>query len=172
MAESTQHLLDRNRPPRVHITYDVETGGAVEKIELPFVVGIMSDLAGSATKDLPKVKDRKFVSIDRDTFNDVMGAIKPALDFKVPNRLSDDPDKQLSVSLKFNTMEDFEPVRIVEQVEELRALFEARKRLSDLVAKLDGNDRLDELLLDIADNTDKLKELKETIGGNGDGQEH
>jgi type VI secretion system protein ImpB len=145
MPESLQHKLDRVRPPRVQITYDVETLGAIEKKELPFVVGILSDLSGDAASDLPKLKERKFVEIDRDNFNEVMKAIGPQLVFSVPNRLSSEPDK-LVVELTFSNAEDFTPLRIVEQVEELVLLLMARQRLSDLLGKLDGNDDLDEAL--------------------------
>jgi len=170
MAESTQHKLSRVRPPRVQITYDVEIGNAIEMKELPFVVGILSDLAGKPENPLPPVKDRKFVNIDRDNFNDVMTAIGPGLALRVPNKLTDDTDAMINASLKFNTMDDFNPINIVKQVEPLRKLYEARQRLTDLLAKLDGNDELDALLQEIIGNTEGLNELKETIGGNDNGE--
>lgn len=160
MAESTQHKLDRVRPPRVQITYDVETGDAIEKKELPFVVGVISDLAGNPAEAPPPMKDRKFVEIDRDNFNDVMTSIGPRLAFQVDNRITDD-DTKLNIELTFAHMDDFNPVEVVQRVAPLRQLFEARQRLADLRAKLDGNDDLDRLLQDIADNTDGLKEIQD-----------
>lgn len=163
MAESTQHKLSRVRPPRVQITYDVEIGGAIQKKELPFVVGIISDLAGKTA--LPRLKDRKFVEIDRDNFNDVLRSINPTLSFRVNNTLKDDNTK-LNVSLDFTSMDDFEPINVVNQIEPLRKLYEARQRLTDLVAKLDGNDALDALLQDVVSKTEELEELKtQTVSG-------
>lgn len=159
MAESTQHKLDRVRPPRVQITYDVETGDAIQKKELPFVVGVIADLAGSPAEASPPMKDRKFVEIDRDNFNDVMTSIGPRLAFQVDNRITDD-DTKLNIELTFTHMDDFDPVEVVQRVEPLRQLFEARQRLADLRAKLDGNDDLDRLLQDIVENTDGLKEIQ------------
>jgi type VI secretion system protein ImpB len=162
MAESLQHKLDRVRPPRVQITYDVEIGGAIQKKELPLVVGIMGDLSGHPAEPLPKMKDRKFVEIDRDNFNDVMASLSPRLTFRVDNTLVDD-DSQLNVELYFKHMDDFDPVNVLKQVEPLRQLFDARQRLSDLLTKLDGNDALDTLLQDIAGNPDGLQEIKTEV---------
>ncbi|SIS48456.1 type VI secretion system contractile sheath small subunit [Insolitispirillum peregrinum] len=162
MAESIQHKLDRVRPPRVQITYDVEIGDAIEKKELPFVVGVMADLSAKPAVALPKLKERKFVEIDRDNFNDVMDAAKPRLAFRVPNRLADD-DSQLNVELGFKSIEDFEPVNVLKQVPALAKLFEARLRLRDLLAKLDGNDELDALLRSVIASTDAQKELKSSL---------
>lgn len=164
MVESTQHKLDRVRKPRVHLTYDVEVGDATQVKELPFVVGVMSDLSGKPEELLPKVKDRKFVEIDRDNFNKVMGSIKPRLAYRVDNKLTDDESK-IGVELKFNSLDDFSPENVVQQIDPLRKLLEARKRLSDLLQKLDGNDKLDELLQDVLSNTEKLNDLKESTGG-------
>lgn len=165
MAESTQHKLDRVRPPRVQITYDVETGGAIEKKELPFIVGILADLSGD--QDKPPFKDRKFTEIDRDNFNDVLKSIHPELNFRVDNQLSDEADDQLNVSLDFEHMDDFSPSSIVKQVDALRKLFEARQRLSDLAAKLEGNDKLNDLLQNVLDNTDAQEEIRASLGGDG-----
>jgi len=159
MAESTQHKLDRVRPPRVQITYDVETGDAIVKKELPYVVGVMADLSGKPADALPQVKARKFVEIDRDNFNDVLAAAKPRIAFQVDNKLTAD-DSKFNVELKFNNLEEFEPVAIVNQVEPLRKLLEARQRLTDLLAKLDGNDDLDRLLQEVVANTEGLKEIQ------------
>jgi type VI secretion system protein ImpB len=160
MAESTQHKLDRVRPPRVQITYDVEIGDAIQKKELPFVMGVISDLAGNPAEAPAPLKERKFTMIDRDNFNDVLKAVGPRAAFQVDNRLTDE-DTKFNIELNFSHMEDFDPVNIVQQVEPLRKLFEARQRLSDLRAKLDGNDDLDRLLREIVQNTDGLKEIKE-----------
>jgi type VI secretion system protein ImpB len=143
----------------VQITYDVEIGDAIEMKELPFVVGIMADLAGKPTDPLPRLKDRKFVEIDRDNFNDVMGSVKPRVAFQVDNELAGD-DSKLNVELNFNQLSDFDPTNVAKQVEPLKKLFEARTKLNDLIAKLDGNDDLDALLQEVASNTDNLKELQ------------
>jgi type VI secretion system ImpB/VipA family protein len=159
MAESTQHKLDRVRPPRVQITYDVEIGNAIEKKQLPLVVGVMADLGGKPAEAPAPLRRRKFVEIDRDNFNGVMSSIAPRLAFRAPNRLAND-DSQLSVELRFDGMEDFDPVAVLNQVEPLRRLFEARQRLSDLIGKLDGNDELDRLLRDVVSQTDQLQAIK------------
>jgi type VI secretion system protein ImpB len=169
MAESTQHKLDRVRPPRVQITYDVEVGDASQKKELPFIVGVLADLSGQPAQPLPKVKERKFVEIDRDNFNDVLASIGPRAAFRVNNKLANDGSK-INVELKFTHMDDFNPTSIVKQVEPLRKLLEARQRLNDLLGKLDGNDKLDELLQEVVANSDGLKELQaQTAGGSENG---
>lgn len=162
MAESSQKKIKRVRPPRVHLEYDVEVGDAVEKRELPFVAGIMADLSGKPDKPLPKLKDRKFVDIDRDNFDEVMKAINPRVVLQVDNKLKND-GTSLNVELKFEEIEHFKPVNVVKQVEPLRKLYEARERLSDLITKLDGNDDLDQLLADVCKETEKskLNELKQ-----------
>jgi type VI secretion system protein ImpB len=164
MAESTQHKLDRIRPPRVQITYDVEIGDAIQKKELPFVVGVMADLSGKPEVPLAKLKERKFVEIDRDNFNDVLASSAPRLAYRVDNKLTNDGSK-LNVELKFRNLDDFNPTNVVNQIEPLRKLLEARRRLTDLLGKLDGNDKLDELLQEVVSNTDGLKELKAQTGG-------
>lgn len=158
MPESTQHKLDRIRPPRVQITYDVEIGGAIQKKELPFLVGILADLSGQPAEALPKLKDRKFVEIDRDNFNDVMASIAPRVTASVDNKLTG--EGKTNVELNFHNIDDFSPVSVIRQVDSLRKLFEARQRLSDLLAKLDGNDTLDSLLREVAGNQDGLKQLQ------------
>jgi type VI secretion system protein ImpB len=159
MPESTQHKLDRIRPPRVQITYDVEIGGAIEKKELPLVIGVMADLSGKLEAPLPKLKERGFVEIDRDNFNDVLASIGPRLAFAVENKLAND-GSYLNSELRFRSMEDFSPVNIVAQVPALKKLFDARNRLSDLLAKLDGNDELDGALQQIVGDPDSLKKIK------------
>ena len=145
MAESTQHKLDRVRPPRVQITYDVEIGNAIEKKELPLVVGILADLSGKPDTPPAKLVERRFVDIDRDNFNEILSSISPRATLQVDNTISGD-DSKLNVELRFNHIEDFDPVNLVKQVVPLRRLFEARQRLRDLLTKLDGNDDLDQLL--------------------------
>lgn len=159
MAESTQHKLDRVRPPRVQITYDVEIGDAIEKKELPLVVGILSDLSGKPETPLAKLGERRFIEIDRDNFNEVLAATAPRLAVQVDNSISGDGSK-LNVELKFSHFDDFDPVNLVKQVTPLRRLFEARQRLRDLLTKLDGNDDLDKLLQEVVANTDGLQEIK------------
>lgn len=161
--ESLQHKLDRVRPPRVHITYDVEIGDAIELKELPFVVGVLGDFSGKPDQPLPKLDQRKFVEIDRDNFNQVLAGMKPRLAIRVDNTLTKDGSK-LAAELRFNSLEDFEPDNLVRQVEPLRKLVEARRRLADLLAKMDGNDRLEELLQDVIQKTDAQKELSEALG--------
>lgn len=161
--ESLQHTLDRVRSPRVHITYDVEIGDAIEMKEIPFVVGVLSDLSGKPDPDtpLPKLKERKFIEIDRDNFNNVLAGMNPRLAFRVDNQLDQEDDSKLAVELKFKSIDDFHPEAVAQQVEPLRKLVEARNRLSDLLNKLDGNDKLDELLQDVLDSTDTLQSLKD-----------
>jgi type VI secretion system protein ImpB len=164
MSESTQHKLDRVRPPRVQITYDVEIGDAIEKKELPFVGGIMADLSGKPEEPLPRLKERKFVEIDRDNINEILAASKPRLAYQVDNVLTETEGK-LNVELKFEKLEDFEPGAVVNQVSALKTLLEARTALSDLVAKLDGNDDLDALLQKVVHNTEDQTKLKSQLGG-------
>jgi type VI secretion system protein ImpB len=150
--------VGRNRPPRVQITYDVEIGNAFEKKELPLVVGLMADLSGQPENPLPKFKERRFVEIDRDNFNDVMTKIAPRLDISVPDTLKGEGN--LKVELHFNQIDQFEPESIVNQIPRLARLLEARQQLRDLLGKLDGNDELDALLENILQNTEDLKQLK------------
>lgn len=174
--ESVHQKLSRVRPPRVHITYDVEVGDAIQLKEIPFVVGVLADLSGKPDDPLPGVKDRKFVEIDRDNFDSVLKGMKPRIAYRVDNKLADD-DSKLGVELRFNDMDDFAPEQVVNQVEPLRKLADARKKLSDLMAKMDGNDRLVELMDQVINNTDALQKLsKESVGeapegGKGSGKE-
>ena len=161
--ESLQHKIDRVRPPRVQITYDVEVGGAIELKELPFVIGVMGDFVGKSEEPLPAFKNRKFVEIDPDNFDQVMSGMSPRLAYTTDNKLQDDGSK-MGVELKFKSMEDFEPDKIVQQVEPLRKLVEARKKLSDLRSKMDGNEKLEAMLEDIIGNSDKQKQLSDALG--------
>ena len=172
-TESTQHKLSRVRAPRVHITYDVEIGDAIEMKELPFVMGVMGDDSGKPDEALPKVKDRKFIEIDRDNFDKVLAGMKPRLAYRVDNKLTDDGSK-MAVELRFNSLDDFTPDNVVQQVEPLRKLVDARRRLSDLLSKMDGNDRLEELLNEITQNTGAQQQLSSQLGldaANGDKKE-
>ena len=161
--ESTQHKLDRVRPPRVHITYDVETGGAIQMKELPFVVGVLADLSGKPDDPLPKLSDRKFVEIDRDNFNSVLKGMKPRLAYNVTNKLKDD-DSKMGVELRFDSIDDFEPEQVIRQVEPLKKLLDVRQQLFELLAKTDGNERLSERLQEIISNTDSLEQVAKDAG--------
>ena len=162
-TESLQHKLDRVRAPRVHITYDVEIGDAIELKEIPFVVGVLADLSGKPEEPLPRLKDRKFVEIDRDNFDRVLEGQKPRLAFRVDNKLTGE-DTKMAVDLRFKSIDDFHPERVVQQIDPLRKLLDVRHRLSDLLNKLDGNDRLDELLQQVISSTESLQQLGKEAG--------
>ncbi len=164
--ESLQHKLDRVRPPRVQITYDVEVGGAIELKELPFVLGVMGDFSGKPEESLPALKNRKFVEIDPDNFNQVLAGMKPRVAFSVDNKLQSDGSK-VGVDLTFNNIEDFEPDNVVQNVEPLRKLVEARQKLSDLRSKMDGNEKLENMLNDVIANADQQKQLSDSLGLDG-----
>ncbi len=162
---STQHKLDRVRPPRVHVTYDVEIGDAIELKELPFVMGVLGDFTGMPDSPLPRLRERKFTEVNPDNFDSVLDGMKPHLAFSVENKLSEDSNApQLKVDLHFKSMDDFEPENVAKQVKPLRELLELRTRLSDLRGSLQGNDKLEALLLDAVGNTDKLNKLKTEMG--------
>ena len=156
--ESTQKKLSRVRPPRVQITYDVEVGDAIETKELPFVLGVLADLSGQPKEPLPKLKERKFVQIDRDNFDDVLKGAAPRLALRVDNKLQND-GTQISIDLDFEKLEDFEPTAIVNQVAPLKQLLEMRAKLSDLRNKVMGNEKLEEILDDVLRDTEKLREI-------------
>src|ERR1700704_5224665 len=161
--ESLQKKVGRVRPPRVHITYDVEIGDAIEKRDLPFVVGVLADLSGMPEKSLPAVSKRKFVSIDRDNVNDVMKKIGPRLAFKVDNRMTED-DTKLNVELRFESMDDFQPARVAQQITPLRKLLEKRTSLANLRATLIGNEKLDLLLQEMIQNDEMLRQAGSEAG--------
>ena len=163
MAESIHDKLERVRKPRVHITYQVETEGAVVEKELPFVVGVLGDFSGNPTEPLKPLKDRKFVQIDRDNFNDVMGRMTPGLNLRVENTLSPD-GSELAVQLRFSSIEDLEPGQIVQQVEPLRKLLETRNKLRDLMSKVDRSEDLEILLEQVLQNGDDLQRLSSALG--------
>jgi type VI secretion system protein ImpB len=160
---SVHDKLARVRKPRVHITYEVETEGAQIERELPFVVGIMGDFAGDPSEPLKPLAERKFVQIDRDNFNDVMARIQPGLNIKVDNTLAGD-GSQMSVNLKFRSIEDFEPTKVAEQVPALKAMLETRAKLRDLMSKVDRSDELEGLLEQVLQDKDKLDKLSAELG--------
>jgi type VI secretion system protein ImpB len=166
--QSTQHKLDRVRPPRVHVTYDVEVGDAIEMKELPFVMGVLGDFTGQPSEPLPRLRDRKFVEVNPDNFDSVLEGMKPHLSFSVENKLSDESDApQLKVDLHFKSMDDFAPENVARQVKPLKELMDLRTKLSDLRGSLQGNDKLEELLLDAVGDKNKLDKLKKELGEGG-----
>ena len=163
--QSAQHKLDRVRPPRVQITYDVEIGGAIELKELPFVVGVLGDFTGNPVEPLPKLKERKFVEVNPDNFDSVLEGMRPHLSYSVENKLSDDPDApKLKMDLKFKKMEDFEPANVAKQVKPLKELLDLRTRLADLRGTLQGNDKLEDILLESVAKAERLEKLKKEMG--------
>lgn len=168
MAESYQKRLNRVRKPRVHITYDVETGDAMEKKELPFVVGVMGDFSGNPSEKLEPLKERKFVQIDRDNIDDVMKRFRPELNMRVDNTLADD-GSQMAVNLKFESMDDFSPSNVAKQVEPLKKLLATRDNLRDLLTKIDRSDDLETLLEKVMNDADQLKKLAGELGVNESG---
>jgi type VI secretion system protein ImpB len=155
--ESVQKRLQKVRPPRVQLTYEVEKGDAIEQKELPFVVGVLGDFTGKPEEALPRVRDRKFVSIDMDNFDDVIEGMAPRAVYRVPNTIGG--SGEFGVELKFKSMEDFRPESVVTQVEPLRKLTEARNKLADLRNKLAGNEKLEDILNEVLSNTEKLKRI-------------
>jgi type VI secretion system protein ImpB len=163
--ESTQQKLSRVRPPRVHITYDVEVGDAIENKEIPFVMGVLGDFTGQPTQPLPRVRDRKFVEVTPDNFDTVLEGMAPHLSYSVDNKLSDDPDAgQLKVDLRFKSLEDFEPERVASQVKPLKELLDLRTQLSDLRGTLQSNEKLDELLMEAVTDSGKAEKLRAELG--------
>ncbi len=163
MSESIHDKLKRVRKPRVHITYDVETNGAVQEKEIPFVMGVMGDYSGDNTENKKALKDRKFSQVDRDNFNEVMHNIAPQLNMKVENTLEGD-GSEMSVDLNFKNMEDFEPQNIVEKVDPLKKLMETRNKLRDLLTKADRSEDLENLLEEVLSSTDALAALQGELG--------
>ena len=169
--ESTQHKIDRVRPPRVQITYDVEIGDAIELKELPFVMGVLGDFTGQPTEPLPRLRDRKFVEVNPDNFDQVLEGMKPHLAFSVENKLSEDSDAgQLKVDLKFASLDDFNPENVAKQVKPLKELLDLRTRLSDLRGTLQTNEKLEEALMDAIKDTGKMDRLKQELGTGGEEQ--
>jgi type VI secretion system protein ImpB len=166
--ESVQKKLTKIRPPRVQLTYDVEIGDAIEQKEIPFVVGVIGDFSAQSELEQPKLKDKKFVTIDSDNFDDVMKGLGPRLNYRAPNMLKGD-GSEFAVDLHFNGMDDFRPESIVQQVEPLRKLLEARSKLADLRNKLGGNEKLEDILNEVLTNTEKLAELKDAASTGTEG---
>lgn len=158
--DSVQKRLERVRPPRVQLTYDVEIGDAIEQKELPFVMGVMGDFTGQPDPDkpTPRLKDRKFVNVDMDNFDEVLAGMAPRASYRVKNKLSPEGG-EFAVNLAFKQMDDFRPEAVVEQVEPLRRLLEARSKLSDLRNKLAGNEKLEDLLGEVLSSTEQLMKL-------------
>ena len=169
MPESLQHKLDRVRRPRVHITYDVHTGGAMKKTELPFVVGVLADLSGQPKDALRPLKERKAVFIDRDNFNDVLARAGTRLAIRVPNMLSD-PNSKLAVELNFKRMDDFEPAQVAQQIGPLKQLLEMRQELTQLLSRMEGNDKLEQLLADVLANTEKATAVARVLDASSGSQ--
>jgi type VI secretion system protein ImpB len=169
MPPSTQKKLERVRPPRVQISYEVETGGAIEMKELPFLLGVLGDFTGQPTEPLPKLKERKFVEVTPDNFDDVLASMKPHLALTVENKLSEEADApKLKVDLNFRALDDFSPDAVARQVKPLRELLELRTQLSDLRGSLQTNDRLDEVLQSTLGDRGKMDQLKAELGLGGD----
>jgi type VI secretion system protein ImpB len=174
MPESIHRKLERVRPPRVQISYDVEVGDAIEMRELPFVMGVLGDFTGQPTEELARLKDRKFVEVTPDNFDDVLKSMKPHVSYTVANKLSDNPDAgKLGIDLKFESLDDFSPERVAMQVDPLRKLLELRQQLADLRGSLQGNDKLEEILQSTINDVEKMGKLKNELESKGapDGQE-
>jgi type VI secretion system protein ImpB len=170
--ESVHAKLERVRAPRVHVTYDVEVGDAIEIKEIPFVMGVLGDFSGQPEEPLPRLRERRFVEVTPDNFDGVLASMKPRVQFAVENKLSDDPNAgKIAVDLRFSSMEDFEPEQVAKQVKPLRDLLDLRTRLSDLRGTLQGNEKLERLLQDVLANTDSMEKLKGEIGAQKKGDE-
>jgi type VI secretion system protein ImpB len=161
-SESIQKRLQKVRPPRVQMTYDVEIGEAIEKKELPFVVGVMGDFSGQSEVEQKKLRDRKFVNIDNDNFDEVLKAVEPRAVFRVPNKLTE-KGGEFAVDLKFKSIDDFRPEAVVQQVEPLKKLLEARAKLADLRNKLAGNEKLEDILSEVLSSTEQLDALSKQV---------
>jgi len=162
--ESTQTKLSRVRPPRVQITYDVQVGDAIELKEIPFVLVVLADLSGNPTEELARLKDRKFVEVTPDNFDDVLASMKPHLAYSVENKLASDPDApKLKVDLNFRSLEDFEPEKVARQIKPLEQLLELRTRLADLRGSLQTNQTLDDLLQEVINSSEKMQRLRTEV---------
>jgi type VI secretion system protein ImpB len=157
MAQSSQKFIARNRAPRVQIEYDVELYGAEKKVQLPFVMGVMSDLSGKPSEPLAPVADRKFLDVDVDNFDARMKAMKPRVAFPVPNRLTGEGN--IAVDITFESMDDFSPAAVAAKVEGVRQLLEARQQLANLVTYMDGKTGAEELIAKVVKDEALLKSL-------------
>ena len=159
MATSSQKFIARNRAPRVQIEYDVELYGAEKKIQLPFVMGVLSDLSGKPSEPLPPVAERKFLDVDVDNFDARMKAMKPRVAFQVPNTLTGEGN--LAVDITFESMDDFSPAEVARKVDGLRQLLEARRQLADLITYMDGKTGAEELIAKVIKDEALLKSLSD-----------
>jgi len=170
--ESTQTKLSRVRPPRVQISYEVQVGDAIELKEIPFVLGVLGDFSGNPAEELPKLKDRKFVEVTPDNFDDVLASMKPRLAYSVANKLTDEPDApKLKVDLSFKKLEDFEPEQVAKQIDPLKKLLELRTSLADLRGSLQTNQKLDDLLQEVINSSEKMQQLRTEVGTAEKGKE-
>ena len=165
--EGTQKKLERVRPPRVNISYDVETGGAVETKELPFLMGVLADLSGNPAEALPRLKDRKFVELNPDNFDSVLKSMRPRVQFTVANKLNPESGGKIGVDLTFESLDDFNPESVAKNVGPLKQLLELRTKLADLRGSLQGNDKLEEILQSTLNNADAMKKLESEVGLRG-----
>ena len=165
--EGTQKKLERVRPPRVNISYDVETGGAIETKELPFLMGVLADLSGNPAEALPRLKDRKFVEINPDNFDSVLKSMKPRVQFTVANKLNPESGGKIGVDLTFESLDDFNPESVAKNVGPLKSLLELRTKLADLRGNLQGNDKLEEILQSTLNNAEAMKKLESEVGLQG-----
>ena len=161
--EGTQKKLERVRPPRVNISYDVETGGAIEKKELPFVMGVLADLSGQPAEALPRLKDRKFVEVTPDNFDTVLKSMRPRVAFTVENKLQPEAGGKIGVDITFESLDDFSPDRVAQKVKPLKELLDLRTKLADLRGSLQGNDKLDEILQHTLNDAAAMKKLESEI---------
>jgi type VI secretion system protein ImpB len=165
--EGTQKKLERVRPPRVNISYGVETGGAIETKELPFLMGVLADLSGNPAEALPRLKDRKFVEVNPDNFDSVLKSMKPRVQFTVANKLNPESGGKIGVDLTFESLDDFNPEAVAKNVGPLKQLLELRTKLADLRGSLQGNDKLEEILQSTLNNADAMKKLESEVGLTG-----
>jgi len=167
--EGTQKKLERVRPPRVNISYEVETGGAVEKRELPFVMGVLGDFSGNPAQPLAALKQRKFVEVTPDNFDTVLKAMTPRVQFAVANKLQEGENAgKIGVDLTFESLDDFNPENVAAKVPALKELLDLRTKLADLRGSLQGNDKLEELLQATLNDADAMAKLKGELGPSGD----
>lgn len=169
--ESTQTKLTRVRPPRVQISYEVNVGDAIEIKEIPFVMGVLGDFTGQPVEPLEPLKNRKFVEVTPDNFDDVLAKMKPHLAFSVENKLSEDPGApKLKVDLNFKSLEDFDPQNVARQVKPLKELLDLRTKLADLRGSLQTNQKLDEMLQEMVNSADQLTKAKSEVAAEKKGE--
>jgi type VI secretion system protein ImpB len=155
--ESSQKSIGRNRPPRVHITYDVEVGDATELKEIPFVMGVLSDLSGDREEDLPEIGDRKFTEVDSDTFDRFLKSQKPRVAMEVENTLTG--EGKLKVDMTFESLDDFSPAAVAKKVDGLKQLFDARQELDALLTKVGSKPKLEKALEALVKNPELAQKL-------------